>query len=63
MRDVGIRQLARVRGEGFISLRDLPDPGLLPEQLREFTLRNMRVKRTGHFRAQASLRELGASAG
>lgn len=60
---MGIRQLAKDKTEGPISLRDLPNPGLVPEQLGEFTLENMRVKRTGHFGAQASLGELRASAG
>jgi predicted NBD/HSP70 family sugar kinase len=55
--------MARTAVPDFISLRDLSNPGLLPEQLREFSLKSMRVKRTGHFNARASLGELRASEG
>jgi len=47
----------------FISSNGLSGPGLLPEQLREFTLTNMRARRIGRFNAHASLRELKASEG
>jgi hypothetical protein len=43
------------------SLRELSNPGILPEQLREFTLKSMRVKRIGHFNAHAPPGELWAS--
>jgi predicted NBD/HSP70 family sugar kinase len=62
-RGKGTHQMIRTTGQDFISLRDLPNPGLLPEQLRGFTLESMRIKRIGYFNAHASLGELRASAG
>lgn len=47
----------------FTSLRDLPVPGLLHEQLQRFTLRSLRTKHVRHFDAHASLDGLGASDG
>lgn len=44
-------------------LRDLPVPGLLPEQLRFFTLKSLRAKRVRNFNVRMSLRSLQAGDG
>lgn len=47
----------------FKSLCGLPVPGLLPEQLREFTIEGLRAKRVRYFNAHASLTSLRARDG
>jgi predicted NBD/HSP70 family sugar kinase len=60
MRD---HQLARTAVQNFISLHDLPVPGLLPEQLEKFTIKNLRAKQVRHFDAHESLSDLRANGG
>jgi predicted NBD/HSP70 family sugar kinase len=47
----------------FTSLCELPIPGLLPDQLREFTIESLRAKRVRHFNPHALLSGLRASDG
>jgi predicted NBD/HSP70 family sugar kinase len=60
MRD---HQVARTVVQDFVSLRDLPISGPLPEQLRKFTIESLRAKRVRHFDAHESLSGLRASDG
>jgi predicted NBD/HSP70 family sugar kinase len=60
MRD---RQMAQAGMRDFTSLCELPIPGLLPDQLREFTIEGLRAKRVRRFSPQALLSGLRASDG
>jgi predicted NBD/HSP70 family sugar kinase len=56
-------RMAQTVAGDFKSLCDLPVPGLLPEQLREFTIEGLRAKRVRSFNAHASLTGLRARDG
>jgi predicted NBD/HSP70 family sugar kinase len=60
MRD---RQTTQASVRDFTSLCGLPIPGLLPDQLREFTMESLRAKRVRHFNPHALLSGLRASDG
>ncbi len=60
MRD---RQMTRTSVQDFTSLRTLSIPGLLPDQLREFTIESLRARHVRRFHPHASLSGLRASDG